>query len=259
MDEQDTTHLAEILSVLSQVEAWSARIGARPDGPHPAPRSPLCGDDRKAHPYEVSHSAWLFLSHSVDHLASLLALLGIAGFVSMYAPFTLVRGALENACAAMWLLQPDAQDDRLERRLRLAADDIRNGEQMKELLRQTGPRSEQERMDQVREIARSAGLGVARATKKASYYEIVRAADQSHSAGGRAVATWKLCSGYAHGDLWPTLGASRRTEMAVGPVEGVGAFMIEADLRLLLSVTALAVDLTRRGWQLYDQRCQAPS
>jgi hypothetical protein len=258
MDEQDGKHLAEILSVLGQAGEWAARI-ARPVVPDPAPRSSLCGDDRKAHPFEVSHASWHFLSHAVDHLACLRALIGKAGFVPMYAPFTIVRGALENACAAVWLLQPEKRDERLERRLRLASDDIRNGEQVKELTGRTGPRSEHERADQVRDIARRAGLDEKKAIARVSYHEIVKFVEENGPANGAVVAAWKLCSGYAHGDMWTTFAASRRIEVASTANPAIGAFKIEANLGLLSNVTHLAVSLTSLGWQLYDQRCQAPS
>jgi hypothetical protein len=40
--------------------------------------------------------------------------------------------------------------------------------------------------------------------------------------------------------------------------EGIGTFKIEANLALLMKMTTLAVRETRRGWRLYDQRCQPP-
>src|SRR5882672_614915 len=54
----------------------------------------------------------------------------------MYAPFSLVRAALENACAAVWMLQPPRRADRLARRLRFAVTDIRNGEQVNQVIGQ---------------------------------------------------------------------------------------------------------------------------
>ena len=52
--------------------------------------------------------------------------------------------------------------------------------------------------------------------------------------------------------------AEPRPEITDRP-EGTGTFKIEADVKLLMYVTAFAVNLTRQGWQLYDQRCQPPS
>jgi hypothetical protein len=47
-----------------------------------------------------------------------------------------VRAALENACAAVWMLQPPRRADRLARRLRFAVTDIRNGEQVNQVIGQ---------------------------------------------------------------------------------------------------------------------------
>jgi hypothetical protein len=127
----------------------------------------MCGDDYRLHPYELRHAAWHSLSHAVDHLGCLRALLGDAKVVHMYAPFSLVRAALENACAAVWMLQPPRRADRLTRRLRFAVTDIRNGEQVKKLTRQPGPRTEQERMEELRTIASRAGLWTRRRSSAA--------------------------------------------------------------------------------------------
>ena len=58
--------------------------------------------------------------------------------------------------------------------------------------------------------------------------------------------SWKLCSGMAHGDFWPTWGAMQRVELPGAP-KGTGTFKIEADVKLLMYVTAFAVNLTRQA------------
>ena len=67
------------------------------------------GDDDRLNPYHISHASWSSLSHAVDHLHCLRAVLRDAAIVPMYAPYTLVRAAFENACAAVWLLQPPSE------------------------------------------------------------------------------------------------------------------------------------------------------
>lgn len=240
------------------MDAWAARTDAKAARLRPDPRSPMWGDDRKLDPYHLSHAAWHFLSNAGDHLACLRAVLGDAKVIHMYAPFTLVRAALENACGAVWLLQPPRRIDRIERRLRLALDDIKNSEQVKVLTRQTGPRPKQDRLDQVRDIALRAGVDEGALKGKVGYSEIVRAVDETGAAEGLLEVSWKLCSGYAHGDLWTTLSASRRTEMPRAAEEGVGTFRIEANLALLKAVTSTAAAVTSLGWRLHDQRCRAP-
>ena len=259
MNDEDGPYFAELLRVLGESGAWVARIGPAANPLRPAPRSPLRGDDDRAHPYEVSHAAWHSLSHAVDHLSCLRALLGDAKVIHMYAPFSLVRSALENACAAVWMLQPPRRADRLVCRLRFAVTDIRNGEQVKPLTRQPGPRSEQERMEEVRAIAGRADIDEAAVKRGATYTEIVQAVgDSAGTAASVIYLSWKLCSGIAHGDFWPTWSAMQRVELPGAP-QGTGAFKIEANVKLLMYVTTLAADLTRYGWQLYDQRCRPPS
>ena len=68
-------HFAELLRVLDESDTWAARIGPGAERLRPAPRSPLREDDDRAHPYELSHAAWHSLSHAVDHLSCLRALL----------------------------------------------------------------------------------------------------------------------------------------------------------------------------------------
>ena len=259
MDDEDGRHLADTIRILQQVQDWEARTNADAPRLRPAPRSPLRGDDDKAHPYDLSNEAWRHLSTAVDHLSCLRAVLEDAKVVHMYAPFTLVRGALENACGAVWLLQPSQWTERLARGLRLALADVRHSEDVKQLTGNAGPRTRQARIDQINDIAKRAGLDAAALKGSAGYSEIVKAVDQSGPANNTIEVSWKLCSAYAHGDMWSTLGASQRTPIPdTGTQPGVGAFKIEANVSLLMHVTALAVNTTRRGWQLYDQRCQSP-
>jgi hypothetical protein len=258
MDNKDGEYLTETLRILSEAAAWAARTNADASRLRPLPHSSLRADDDRTRPHELSHAVWHLLSNAVDHLSCLRALLGDAKVIHMYAPFTLVRGALENACGAVWLLQPPGRKDRLTRRFRLAIADIRNGEQARQLTGQAGPRSAQERIDEIHRIAARAGVEDTALKGKAGYSEIIKAVDESGPANNVIEASWRLCSGFAHGDWWTTLSMSQRTSMPGSVQEGVGTFKIEANLGLLMRVTTLAVRQTGYGWQLYDQRCRPP-
>lgn len=258
MDDEDGRYLAELLHVLGQSAPWAERAGS-PDGHlEPEPGSPMRADDDRAHPYEVSHAVRHCLGHAVDHLSCLRALLGDARVVPMYAPFSLVRAVLENACAAVWMLQPPNRAERLTRRLRFAVTDIRNGEEVKQITGQEGPRPERERIAEICAIAGRAGIDGAVVSRGPGYKEIVQAAGGGTGpAADVTYLSWKLCSGMAHGDFWPTWSATNRVELPGAP-EGTGTFRIEANIKLLLYVTALAVKMTGRGFELYDQRCRPP-
>lgn len=124
-------------------------------------------------------------SASLDHctadlgLTRMWALLHDARIVHMYAPYTLVRGALENACASVWMLQPPDRTERILRRLRFAVNDINHGEEARDLTGQAGPRTKAQRLAQVRQIARQSGADEALAVKPVGYKEIVRTAGDS--------------------------------------------------------------------------------
>jgi hypothetical protein len=207
--DKHAAHYAELLSVLSQIDAWLPRMDPDVGNQWPLPGSPLRGDDDRAHPYQLSHAAWNSLSHAVDHLNCLRSLLKDAQVIHMYAPYSLVRPALENASAAVWILRPPGRPERIARRLRLAADDFRDGEQARRLTGMAGPRSEQERLDQVRDIAQRAGIEPREALRKVGYREIIEAASSADGPAADVIALcWRLCSGVAHGDFWTTFGAS---------------------------------------------------
>src|SRR2546421_9672254 len=63
VNKEDRSHFAELLRALDESDTWAARIGPGAERLRPAPRSPLWGDDDRAHPYELSHAAWHSLSH----------------------------------------------------------------------------------------------------------------------------------------------------------------------------------------------------
>ena len=168
VDDEDGPCYAELLQVLGEVDGWVARLDPSADRPRPAPGSPLRADDERLDPYQLSHAVWHSLSHGVDHLNCLRTLLRDAGVIHMYAPYSLVRSALENASAAVWMLQPTRRPDRIARRLRFAAADISNGEAAKQLAGQVGPRSKAERLDQAQEIAQRTGIDQLRRSAKSA-------------------------------------------------------------------------------------------
>jgi hypothetical protein len=254
MDDVGSEHLQQLLRVLRETDGWLTLIDPGRAQARPAVRSPMSRDDELAYPYLVSHGAWSSLSHAVDHLHCLRTLLADAKIIHMYAPYSLTRGALENACSAVWVLQPTSRHERVMRRLRIAVSDIQHGEKAWELTGAERQRSESERLTEVADIAKRADL--TEKVKGVNYTEIVR--DVGEPPNPMATAfSWRLCSGFAHGDLWPTLSAAERVELP-GALPGMASFAISADLQMLLRVTMVAVILVKRGWALYDQRCTPP-
>lgn len=258
MDDTDTRHFQALLRELSQVDAWVARIDPAASHPGPAPGSPLRGDDARTHPYELSHGAWHSLSHAVDHLNCLYALLKDAQVIHMFAPFSLVRAALENASAAVWMLQPPSRPSRVCRRLRFAAANIRNGDDAIQLAGIPARRPREDLLEKVRDLARQADVTESEAVKRVGYQEVVTQAARALGPDTVVIPlVWRLCSGISHGDFWTTLSAAQRTELPAAP-PGLGSFSVTANVQTLMYVTTFATRMTALGWRLYDQRSQPP-
>ena len=179
------------------------------------------------------------------------------GVIHMFAPYSLVRSALENACAAVWMLQPKSRAERVARRLRFAAANIENSEKAKRLIGTVGPHSKQELISELRDIGRQAGIDEADAVRRVGYGEIVQAVSSTLGLGPVIPVSWSLCSGIAHGDFWTTLSAAERVELPGAP-PGLGSFKITANVQLLMYVTTFATQMTGHGWRLYDQRSRPP-
>jgi hypothetical protein len=253
VDGKDAPHYAEMLRTLGGLDAWLARIDPGAPRPQPSPGSSLRADDERVHPYELSHASWNSLVHAVDHLSCLRTLLRDAQVIRMYAPYSLVRSALENGCAAVWMLQPASRTDRLCRRLQLAASDVSNNEQAKKLTGAAGPRSEEQRLDEIRSIARRWGVAEAEAVRKVGYGEIVGSTPSMPGPGAVVIPlVWRICSGIAHGDLWTTLQIAERADLPDVP-PGMGSFKITANVKTLRYVATFATQITALGWKLYDQ------
>lgn len=116
------------------------------------------------------------MSHAVDHLHCLRALIADTRLLNMYAPYTLVRAALENASAAVWLLSPARRTERITRRLRLAALDLRSAEKVAIVLNTRMNPSLTDRLEELKAIAVAAGVVEADALRRVGYKEIVHAA-----------------------------------------------------------------------------------
>ncbi|MEU2988752.1 hypothetical protein ABZ647_30630 [Micromonospora aurantiaca] len=155
---------------LDRIDPWLKRMD--PAGPHERPqeRSTLSRDNKEMHPYQLSQAAWHALSHAVDHLHCLRTVLKDAHVMHMYAPYSLARAALENASAAVWLLAPEDRAERVRRRLRFAALDIKGGEAVRELLgAPEGRKPAEARIEQLREIARRRGVDPKTAVRRLTY------------------------------------------------------------------------------------------
>ncbi|MEJ1116754.1 hypothetical protein WBN73_20810 [Paenarthrobacter sp. CCNWLY172] len=166
-----------------------------------APGSLLAAIDAMTEPYQVSHHLGYLLHTSVDHLHALTMLMEQAGAQHTFAPYTLIRAAIENAATALWILQPDSPSETAERSLRLEYADLND------LKRANTTADPAAGHDEVRlevfenclsrhgwkasEIKRRPPGPLVIIQETSKYYEVFGAA-----------IMWQMCSAATHGRRW---------------------------------------------------------
>lgn len=118
-DGQEQRYLQLLKRELGAVNGWLTRSN-RPGWAVVVPRSALAGDDRKTDPFHMSHAVANAVHVAVDHACSLQRLIDgcercapdqLTFALNSY--YSLLRGVLENAARAIWLLAPDPRPERL--------------------------------------------------------------------------------------------------------------------------------------------------
>jgi hypothetical protein len=219
--------------------------------------SDLAGDDRGAHPYGVSHAAWAAMTATVSHLGCLRDSLFVqtdpAAFTARlhtHGQLTLVRGALENASRAVWLLEPDNREVRLLRRFQQEWAEVREMEKVRQEIGTPPVKSMDARFAELSVLAQHANMDPSVIKKTPDYTTIVRAAG-GHIASGPAVAVviWKACSSLAHGEVRGLF--AYLSKEAVGESSpGVALAQVTGNVLLLDTGVRVAIGTMRAAFDL---------
>jgi hypothetical protein len=259
LNENEKALFQKLLTLLARIDPWVDSCGSDKLADYKVGSgSALRGDSNKVHPYETSHAAWSALSHAVDLLHAVRSMVRDAAVIHSYAPYTLLRATIENAAVAVWLLAPTGRAERVERRFRHAAADIKGGgEEVKELIGIPGPRSKQQRIDEIRAIAaKVTGVNVDRASARASFRKVVEVAGDQVEFGGKTTRIlWHMGSGIAHGALWATVSATQVDELPGSPA-GVKDMRVSAGMEAIFLMTVAASQLIDKGFELYKIRAR---
>jgi len=250
--------LGDALGVASE---WEDLAGSPAGPPRPEEGSDLAADDVRAHPYQVSHAAWQAFLASVSHLGCLRDSLfewdgpgKVTVRVHTHGQFSLVRGALENASRAIWLLESGDGDERVLRRLRLEWAEVNAQAEVREIVGQPG-RPMADRFDELSAMVRPTGIDPAAIRRKPGYATMVKAAGALLPAGSAMhVLIWRMCSALAHGDVRATVGYTARN---VGPEvsPGVPQVQVTGNVPLLANGALIAIEAARLALGMYRRRC----
>jgi hypothetical protein len=211
------------------------------------PGSELAEDDAKSNPYQVSHCAQEFINTGLDHMHAVKTLiLGDEPVIHANADYTLLRGALENFGVAFWVLQPSARRYRIERALQCAAQNFKDQDKATKDLGLEDHRPLQSNLAKIDALCAPAGCDKKAVRKGYVSTEVLQYAERETGANPSPYLMWQLCSGFAHGRQWASLGMNA-VEMTPGPGESVQTVRFTSDYKRLLAA----------GWPAHILMCEA--
>ncbi|WP_430332747.1 hypothetical protein [Rhodococcus sp. ACT016] len=218
--------------------------------PYPVEQdSDLAGDRAQVPDVWVDTLATRRLKVAVDYLAGVRDLV-ISG-THFYAPFALLRAALESAATAVWLLEPDDRKTRLERLVGLHIDDCSNKKSIQAML----PEDLRDPFDHepgIKQMVTDSG-SPRRKCKFPDYTSVMKAIDDFAGDGGSVYLSWKVCSGFSHGSTWATVGLIPQTNrVQVGPT--VHRAEVSPSYQLVLGQVGTAIRTIERAHCLFQVR-----
>ncbi|MDJ0420785.1 hypothetical protein ACVH9Z_38140 [Rhodococcus opacus] len=249
LDEAGRAKTQQLLKTLADVERKRETGGYSID-----PGSDLALDHERMTGLLVSHSVDRALHHSLDCLWGLDRLLVVNG-PQHYAPYVLIRGALESAATAVWLLDSDERTTRLQRRVAL---DIDNSKERSNAIKAAGRAAEddaEQHKSGLSTLLRDADLTLRNCQWK-GYTAVVQEIDDAPNTMGSVELAWRACSGMSHGKFWSfqvfAAETSRRT---------LDSTSFQADFSPsyhgLSKVLDVAVRTIHRADALYEKRRKA--
>lgn len=213
-------------------------------------RSSLALDDRYLGAWRTGNLHTSAMSASLDALLTIKGVLQ-SNVLPMTALYPMLRAAIENAALAIYLLAPEARDERLRRTYIVAADDAKWRSAFEESLGKEGARERRQRVgDEIRDLIAtrpSFGNGGSTRLEMPTYTELIAHADAVMVADPAVafdhqmslVAWWQLLSGLSHGKSWAMIEALERSEAIVDHENE------SAHLKMTSSTASVALALMR--------------
>ncbi len=121
-----------------------------------------------------------------------------------------------------------------------------------------GKRTSEERITEIKDLARSLGLDAGYICGRFSYEKIVEAAgDDADLSGDLAVFTWRLFSGFAHGRYWAMLGMLDQVRHPTDEPD-VAQVRLTTTVDKVIKVGHIPFVLTRHALDLFERRRRSP-
>ena len=111
-----------------------------------------------------------------------------------------MRGAYESAALAVWLLEPEAPEDRLAR---LIAQHVDSWKYSEKAYRATSPDDDgirDLRWQEASQMGQSAGIS--QSVTFPGFEKLIESVDDFPGRGESFLTAWQLCSGVSHANTW---------------------------------------------------------
>jgi hypothetical protein len=261
METSEAEKLGRLAEALEVVDRWDRLTGSASGAWEVSADSDLARDNAVTHPREVSPAAWAAISAAVSHLACLRESVfrdqdpnTVSARIHTHGQLTLVRGALENASMAVWLLTPDQRIERVLRRLQQDWDEVRQLDITGIAMGSSPPKTLGVHLQELTGIATCAGVDPSKIKMRPGYGDIVKSTGDSVSTGATlAFVIWKACSSIAHGELRGMI-AYLKNRRVGSTVAGMQLNQVEGNVDLVATGGLVAIATTRRALALYRMR-----
>lgn len=258
--------LRELGAALDIVDGWESLTATLSGAWKTEPGSDFEGDDMATHPYNASPAAWAAMTAAVSHLLCLRESLfrrrdpnTVVVRLHTHAQLTLIRGALENAAVAVWLMHPDERTVRVLRRLQQEYDEVRQLDVAAKLAGLPAERSLEDRLGELSELATAAGASASSIKNRPGYEKIVGASGHLVPVGSKMTQLiWKAGSAIAHGEM-RALFIYLRTRSLGEPSPGMHLGHVAGNVELLVLGGLTAIQMNKVAFDLYRRRRTAPS
>ena len=249
-EEERQDALEYLTQLFSEVEGWHERVSTT-HSVHAA--SSLGVANELSGPFQASHSVGYLLLTAVDHLHALRTLMKEAHAQHVFAPYSLIRAALEAASAALWILAEDDPREIAVRALKLEYVNLRDVANAYRTVGapMTDTKARMELLDGVISRNRMQRDGI-KASPPGSL-KILEAACKAFDAGDTPVLMWQMCSGAAHGRNWVS-GFLTMMEARNDPEAKIISGRLTSDEQAILLAMFAACDLVRRLFAVQQQR-----
>jgi hypothetical protein len=224
-----------------------------------AERSVLWLDDQLTRPYQTSHAVNYLILTAVDHLHCLKTVMQESESQHIFAPFTLIRSAIETASTALWLLNPTDRKTRITRSLRLEANNITMLGRAYDTMGVNTAETTTMRLQLLRaaieksKVDKDVVMGGYPAVQT-----IIAAATKEAGLSHWIFAAWQLSSGSAHGKTWAGAHTSTFTENETSSSDAVLSGVLTSDEINISSVLFAALAVVNRALALQARRAKRP-